>query len=272
MLPHTRIKALLFLVVLVTVCTASVFAQDRLVVHHVQPGETLGHIAALYGTTTQNLASINSLSNPNNIRVGQVLVVAIEPSLHIVTPGESLWAIAQEYGVTVNSILQFNNLPDPNHVLPGQRLIIPPAGGGDAATVMALQVLTQQDLLTWPVRGGGIISSLFGPRNDRIHKGLDIAATTGTPILAAADGRVTYADWAGTYGMLVVIDHGDGLLTRYAHASRIRVSNGQQVRAGQHIADVGSTGRSTGPHLHFEVEIRGEVIDPLTMLPAGASR
>lgn len=273
MLLHARMKHVSLLVFCVAftmfLSTSSV---GQVLVHTVSPGENLTRIADIYGTTVENLIALNGLTNPDTIRVGQELVVGLAPILHIVKPGESLWTIAGTYGVTTDAILRFNDLPNPDHVLPGQRLIIPPAGGSDAIAVMALQQLSQQETLLWPVQGGGIISSLFGPRQDRIHKGLDIAAPTGTPILAAADGRVTYADWAGTYGMLVVIDHGRGLVTRYAHASAIHVQAGQRVRAGQHIADVGSTGRSTGPHLHFEVERNGDVIDPLLMLPAGVGR
>lgn len=241
---------------------------ERAVLHAVKPGETLSSIAALYGTTVENLASLNSLSNPNSIRAGDILVVALKPQTHVVQRGESLWAIAQKYGVTVDALLLFNHLPNPDYVLPGQSLIIPPAGGADALPALALQLLQRQPFHVWPVDGGGVITSLYGPRNGRMHKGLDIAAPTGTRVLAAAPGRVTYADWAGTYGMLVVIDHEDGTLTRYAHNSHIVVRPGQRVEAGQHIADVGSTGLSTGPHLHFEVEIAGETVDPLPLLPA----
>lgn len=269
MLPQLQSGHLLAVVALLVLIAVPVLGADTLVYHTVEAGETLSRIAERYGTTVENLASINDLNNPNSIRVGQVLVVAIKPSVHVVRQGESLWTIARGYGVTVDSILLFNDLPDPDHVLPGQQLIIPPAGGHDVVAVMALQALQRQETMLWPLKEQGIISSMFGPRNGRVHKGLDIAAPTGTPILAAADGRVTYADWAGTYGMLVVIDHGNGVLTRYAHASAIHVKAGQTVKAGHHIADVGSTGRSTGPHLHFEVEVRGEAVDPLTMLPTG---
>lgn len=270
---HARSKhpSLLLVCLVLTLCLSS-SAKGQVLVHTVKPGDNLTRLAEMYGTTVENLVALNGLTNPDTIRIGQELVVGLAPIIHVVQPGESLWTIAHAHGVTTDAILRFNDLPNPDHVLPGQRLVIPPAGGSDAAAVMALQGMGRREELLWPVKGGGIISSLFGPRQDRLHKGLDIAAPTGTPILAAADGRVTYADWAGTYGMLVVIDHGDGLLTRYAHASAIHVKVGQQVRAGQHIADVGNTGRSTGPHLHFEVERSGEVIDPLLVLPAGVGR
>jgi murein DD-endopeptidase MepM/ murein hydrolase activator NlpD len=118
----------------------------------------------------------------------------------------------------------------------------------------------------------GRITSHFGVRRDplgqgeRRHKGLDIAAPAGTPVRAVAPGRVVFSSRAGGYGNLVVIDHGNGLTTRYAHNRNLRVSVGDPVRAGQEIAQVGSTGRSTGPHLHFEVIRNGYAVDPLAAI------
>lgn len=272
MLLVSRLKRVFLFSFLVALFAITSAANEGRLLHKVAPGETLTHIAKMYGTTVEQLVALNNLENPHKLQAGQSLVVSFEPVIHIVRQGETLWGISQKYGVTLDALLRFNDLANPDQVFPGDRLIIPPAGGDDVVAVMGLQGLLQREILSWPVEGGGIISSLFGPRQDRIHKGLDIAAPIGTPILAAADGRVTYADWAGTYGMLVVIDHGNGLITRYAHASKIRVRAGERVSRGQHIADVGSTGRSTGPHLHFEVEQNGEVIDPLTMLPTGIGR
>jgi murein DD-endopeptidase MepM/ murein hydrolase activator NlpD len=116
----------------------------------------------------------------------------------------------------------------------------------------------------WPVSGGGRISSRYGIRNGRMHRGLDIAAATGTPVLAADGGTVVQAGWQGAYGNLVTIDHGNGFVTKYAHNSSISVSRGQRVQKGQQIARVGSTGNSTGPHLHFEVIRNGQHTNPLS--------
>jgi murein DD-endopeptidase MepM/ murein hydrolase activator NlpD len=116
----------------------------------------------------------------------------------------------------------------------------------------------------WPVNG--TVVSGFGMRWGRMHEGIDIAASTGTPIWAAASGTVIHAGWLGGYGYLVVIDHGNGLATAYGHASAILVGAGQQVAQGETIALVGSTGHSTGPHLHFEVRVNGAAVDPLLYL------
>jgi murein DD-endopeptidase MepM/ murein hydrolase activator NlpD len=116
----------------------------------------------------------------------------------------------------------------------------------------------------WPVNAP--ITSPFGWRWGRMHEGLDLGAAYGTPIEAAAAGVVIYAGWEGGYGNLVVIDHGGGLATAYGHQSRIAVSVGQNVAQGEIIGYVGSTGHSTGPHLHFEVRVNGQAVDPLGYL------
>jgi len=116
----------------------------------------------------------------------------------------------------------------------------------------------------WPVNAP--ITSPFGWRWGRMHEGLDLGAAYGSPIAAAAAGVVIYAGWEGGYGNLVVIDHGGGLATAYGHQSRIAVSVGESVAQGQIIGYVGSTGHSTGPHLHFEVRVDGQAVDPLGYL------
>jgi murein DD-endopeptidase MepM/ murein hydrolase activator NlpD len=118
--------------------------------------------------------------------------------------------------------------------------------------------------LVWPVSGP--VVSGYGMRWGRMHEGIDIAAGLGTPIRAAAAGTVIHAGWLGGYGNLVVLDHGDGLATAYAHASAILVGVGQSVAQGQTLSLVGSTGNSTGPHLHFEVRVNGSAVDPLLYL------
>lgn len=117
----------------------------------------------------------------------------------------------------------------------------------------------------WPVDAQ--ISSYFGPRWGRPHKGIDLAANMGAPIRAAKDGDVLYAGPEATYGQLVIIRHADGTRTLYAHCSVLKVRTGDKVKQGQTVALVGSTGRSTGPHLHFEVIVNDAPKDPLLYLP-----
>ena len=110
------------------------------------------------------------------------------------------------------------------------------------------------------------ISSRFGYRSRGYHTGLDIATSSGTPIHAAASGTVIQAGWQGSYGYLVIIDHGNGVQTYYAHCSSIYVSVGDTVETGDVISAVGSTGNSTGPHLHLEVRVNGEIKNPQNYL------
>ncbi|MEM9207433.1 MAG: M23 family metallopeptidase, partial [Pseudomonadota bacterium] len=105
-------------------------------------------------------------------------------------------------------------------------------------------------------------------RRRAFHSGLDFATPTGTRILATGSGRVARAGWMGGYGRMVEINHGNGLSTRYAHLSRISVKSGQRVTAGDVIGRAGSTGRSTGPHLHYETRIDGKAVDPMRFLSA----
>ena len=127
--------------------------------------------------------------------------------------------------------------------------IVPPSGSG---------------LLEWPVSGP--VTSGFGPRWGRMHEGIDIAVAEGTAVRASAGGTVIYAGWLGGYGNLVVVDHGGGLSTAYAHNSSYASSIGQSVAAGQVVSYSGNTGNSSGPHVHFEVRVNGSAVDPLGYL------
>jgi len=149
---------------------------------------------------------------------------------------------------------------------------------GDDADILSSLSETQSKLkqyidsipTLWPASGR--ISSRFGTRSDpfnfsqKVHEGIDIAADYGTTILASATGKVTLSDWYGNYGKCVIIDHGYGLSTLYGHCQTLLVKEGQTVKKGDKIATVGSTGRSTGPHLHFEVRLNGVPVDPLQYL------
>lgn len=124
----------------------------------------------------------------------------------------------------------------------------------------------------WPVTGPlssgfGVRGNPFGGSSREFHKGQDIAAPIGTPVMATADGIVTSAGWQRGYGWVVYIDHGNGISTRYGHLSRIDVIVGQTIKRGEQLGLVGSTGRSTGPHLHYEVLINGQAINPIPYLP-----
>jgi len=152
--------------------------------------------------------------------------------------------------------------------LEAQRLAARRAAGitGSAATAPS----TGPGSFSWPV--SGTITSPYGWRSNpfggspEFHQGLDIAAPTGTTVVAAATGTIILAKWYGGYGNYILIDHGGGYSTGYGHLSAIYVSDGQSVQRGQAIGAVGSTGQSTGPHLHFEIRIDGKTVDPAPRL------
>jgi len=125
----------------------------------------------------------------------------------------------------------------------------------------------------WPVTGEltdgfGGRRNPFGGYSSEFHAGQDIATLTGTPVAASANGTVIFAGCQNGYGQIVIIDHGDGLTTRYGHLSKIEATVGQSISRGDVLGRVGSTGRSTGPHLHYEVRINDKPVDPMQYLPA----
>jgi murein DD-endopeptidase MepM/ murein hydrolase activator NlpD len=196
--------------------------------------------------------------------------------VHVVQRGDTVWSIAQRYGTTVPAVARVNQLRNVSRIQVGDRLRVPGrtrlgSGGGQGGVRRAVGSRVRTGVrsnapLVWPVEG--VISSRFGPRRGAHHDGLDIAAPRGTPVLAAADGRVVHSDNAlSGYGNLIILKHSDGRSTIYAHNRTNRVRVGQWVRAGQRIAEVGATGRATAPHLHFEVRQDGRAYDPLEFLP-----
>ncbi len=234
-------------------------AVSRQAVYEVRPGDTLSGIAAKNGVSTELLALVNGIENRDYLPAGQLLRLPEGLAVHLVRPGEVLLEIAGLYGVDVTAIAARNNLTDANRILAGQKLLIPLDEG-------SAQEAGQRSL-AWPLVGA--ITSRFGLRDGRPHEGIDIAAEEGTPIRAAARGRVVFAGPRGTYGLAVIIDHGGGLTTLYAHCSKILVSAGSTVGPDTVIALAGNTGRSLGPHLHFEVQKDGVPRDPLLWLAGG---
>ena len=144
---------------------------------------------------------------------------------------------------------------------------LPVDGVAGPATLAALRAPLPRSPISfaWPLSGA--VTSGFGPRGIRFHAGIDIPASRGTPVAAAGSGVVTFAGWNDGFGRLVVVAHGSGVETYYAHLSQFAAGPGESVASGETIGRVGSTGRSTGPHHHFEVRVRGAAVDPLTALP-----
>lgn len=183
---------------------------------------------------------------------------------HVVAPGENLYRIGLRYGVPAAVIARANGISDVTQISVGQRLYIP--GTGRRSEAMRRMPHDAAGLrFGWPVKGR--LTSRFGLRGNRPHEGIDLGAPPGTPIFAAEAGRVIHSGRLGAYGKAVIVKHSGAYRSFYAHARRLFVEKGEFVERGQKIAEVGATGRATGPHLHFEIR-RGETPhDPLLYLP-----
>ncbi len=203
----------------------------------------------------------------------------VEPDLvgtvHVVKKGETLYRIAKAYGISPRELMELNDVRDARHVEIGTELFIPGASGvrDVPATAPGAPPEPEEEALQrgraaqfqWPVQG--VLYSRYGIRQGQRHDGIDIAAPEGTPIGAAAAGSVIYAGEQAGYGWIVILRHASGLLTLYAHASAVLVKQGEKVEAGQPVARVGRSGRTTGPHLHFEVREGTRPRNPLFYLP-----
>lgn len=195
---------------------------------------------------------------------------------HTVQKGQTLYRIAKTYGLDVEVLRRANFIRDPNKLKEGTQLWVP-----GARRVLSLPsidksrrakkrtvptVKPRKGFFIWPTKG--TLTSRFGMRNGRKHEGIDIAAPKGTPIHAAAAGKVVFSGWGPTgYGKMVIIKHKHHLTTLYAHNSRLLAKKGNYVKQGQKISLMGSTGRSSGPHLHFEVRNDTHPKDPIKFLP-----
>lgn len=236
--------------------------------HVVAFGETLFSIAARYGVSPQTLAFNNGFSDTAEVRTGQpILITPSDVVVYDVAPGDTLLGIAQRFGVTAERVGVLNGIEfEPADLLIGRRLVIPVADPRFPG--FRLKVSEAPSLIAPRLRLPllGYITQRFS----RGHPGIDIAAPTGTPILASDDGTVTAAGWhEGTGGLHVCVRHDWGLETCAHHNSALLVEVGERVLAGQAIARVGSTGHSTGPHVHWEARTNGALVDPLTWVKGG---
>jgi len=215
---------------------------------------------------------------------------------YTVKQGDTLGAIAQARELPIEDLIEVNQLHDPSKIIAGARLFIPrarslprrPTGfislqgdGARPAPPPREDSVAQERLqghpplrllraLQWPLKLDPLtVTSPFGPRGKRAHKGVDLRAPQGQPTFSVLAGRVTRVAFEKKgYGRYVIIDHGAGLESRYAHLHKSAVSEGDEVRAGVKIGEAGSTGRSSGPHLHFELRYHDRPLDPLIYLPA----
>lgn len=256
----------------------------------VKAGDTLSEIAENFGMSLASLQGLNPDVNPTTMREGTVLTVqASAPLLSVkivktityeesipyeteristdsLYQGQSKVKVAGQKGVvSIEADVTYINGVETERAELSRTVIQEPVTRQLLVGTKKLPAKSATGVMRRPV--GGIISSPYGKkRGSSVHTGVDFAVASGTPIVAADGGKVVSAGWAGSYGYCVVINHENGLKTRYAHCSKLLVTAGERVAKGQTIARVGSTGNSTGPHLHFEVIKNGQFVNPFNYI------
>lgn len=232
--------------------------------YRVLSGENLSSVAEKFGLSMATVLSLNSLDNAHSIDVGEKVLLSTRSGIIFNTTNkESVHDIAERYGISAHDIMTVNEL-NSTDIQEGTTLFLPEANLSfkAMAEILGFQFIN-------PVPRYRRVSSHFGWRRHPIlgrrilHRGIDFAASIGTPILASKEGRVIFAGWNGGYGLHIVIRHSNGWTTSYSHQSKIFVKKGQWVTTGQRIGSVGNTGRSTGPHLHMELRKYGQAVNPI---------
>ena len=227
----------------------------------VRKGDTLSGIAKMFGVSTNTIVWAN---DAKTLKEGQILIILpVSGTIHTVVKGDTLGSIAKKYKADSNEILQFNNLDSDSALVVGDSIIIPDGIEGvtkvSGATVKSVTGSNPYRGGSGPYYPGYYIRPIVGGvKTQGLHgyNGVDLASSIGTPIMAAASGEVIISrssGWNGGYGQYVVISHNNGTQTLYGHMSKNLVSDGEYVTQGQVIGLMGSTGKSTGPHVHFEV-------------------
>ncbi|MDR2746841.1 MAG: M23 family metallopeptidase [Treponema sp.] len=244
------------------------FSRPRMLLstaYRVRAGDTISDLAEYFGLNQDTLHSINEIKQARLLQIGQILKIPNQDGIiHRVKRGETLDAIAGTYKTDPQGIRTVNELIS-NKVAAGTALFIP----GARLDWDALQEING-DLFSWPLRG--YITSAYGYRPSpftgvrQFHSGIDIGSGMGTPIRAAMSGRVSSVGYDDSYGNFVVISHHSGYRTLYGHLSVVRVKPGTYVATGERIGDVGTSGRSTGPHLHFTVYKNGITVNPRALM------
>lgn len=261
------------------------------------PGDTAWTVSRRFDTDVDTLSALNPQADLEALSPGDTLRViqGFQGIAYVVEEGDSVSQLAGDYHVAVDAILTANALHDGSTLqvgdvvlLPGargrtllasrgetQRRSAPPEETRPVAVSMAVTAAVAPSAPSgpaktsdwvWPIPSAQYFSE-FGRRDGGFHSGLDMAVPTGTPAVAAQRGTVIFSAFDGGYGYCVIVDHGNGIKTRYAHADALLVKTGQTVQKGEKVILVGSSGRSTGPHLHFEVIVNDSPVNPRAYLP-----
>ena len=246
-------------------------------IYTVESGDTIASIAEAFDVSTNTILWANGLRASDTLKVGDhITILPIDGVYYTVASGDTILALAREFDVEPGSIVSYNKLPDSHTLRIGQKLVIP---GGKVAPRTAPTITTGDTRIARdpngptpePAKVTG--SGMVWPTTTRHlsqgyrwgHTGIDIDNRSRPPIYAALGGTIEFAGWLGGYGNLIIMNHGNGLQTYYAHLEKFYAGKGQTVAKGAAIGKMGSTGRSTGPHLHFEVRRHGRPINPMAM-------
>ncbi|MFA5211575.1 MAG: peptidoglycan DD-metalloendopeptidase family protein [Patescibacteria group bacterium] len=250
--------------------------RKEILIYEVLPGDVLGKIAEKFGISINTILWANNLTINSYIKPGDKLaILPVSGITHKVGSGDTVSKIARTYGAKSENIINFNNLENNGASIKiGDILVIPdgqkvqastyrPSSYNSVAAAPASANVPAGTGYLWPT-SATIITQYFG----LLHGGLDIAGPIGTPLYASKSGKVLVAKcgWNYGYGCYVHLDHGNGVQTIYAHASALYVSAGDYVSQGQTVAAMGSTGNSTGPHIHFEIRVNGVRQNPLAYI------
>jgi murein DD-endopeptidase MepM/ murein hydrolase activator NlpD len=233
--------------------------------YRVKQGDSVSKIAAAHSISMDAIIASNGISNARRLRVGETLRLPNMDGIpYVVKKGDSLSKISTAMGVPLAAILDANDIQT-DTITQGTMLFVPGARMRSEDLKMALG-----ELFIYPIRGR--LTSTYGWRSDpisgvrRFHAAIDLAAPIGVPVKAAMDGRVSAAGVNSTYGKFIIITHSGGYQTLYAHMNAFAVKQGAYVEQGAKIGEVGNTGYSTGPHLHFSIYRNGKAQNPLDFL------
>lgn len=244
-----------------------------LIEYTVKADDTVESIASTYGLKETTITVSNGITKDSVLKENQKLTFpSIDGIAYKIKSGETLWDMAFLYKIDFDDLVEINKLASPEKLKLDQIIIIP---GADSIKSPAPSTAKKSTSSAAPSanlsRGGvwpalGTVTSTFGQRWGRDHDGIDIAAAIGTNVRAFMGGKVSFSGWQDGYGNLVILDHGNGLKTYYGHNSKLLVKVGQTVDTSAIIAKSGNTGRSTGPHIHFEVRKNENPVNPLPYL------
>lgn len=249
--------------------------------YQIKGGDTIARIASTFGISEATIYTENDLNPAAIIKPGQTLrILPTSGVKHVIRDGETLETISKKYGIDLEDIVEYNEIEIEDHIFPGEEIIVPNAVIKKAPTPERKQYiadLQKEDYqmaeipadyqgggdlnFVWPVPSGRRLSQSYWSR----HRAIDIPCRD-CQVVAAGAGIIEIAGWQKGYGYTILINHGNGYKTRYGHASKLLMSAGEPVEQGQAIMISGSTGRSTGPHLHFEIRKDGSYLNPMKYL------